>query len=517
MVSALFKFIYHFIRQNIHPLPKISSKSPSQSIVIGAGIAGLTAASLLAHRGLQVTVLEQNWLPGGCASSYSRKGYIFESGATTLVGLDEGMPLRHLLDTIGIELPVRALSIPMQVHFPDKKPLTRYQDIFAWIEEAEREFGQQGQRAFWEECFRISQFVWETSIVQRAFPPSSISDLIFAARHFRPKQLGFAIKAFSSTKDLLKKHGLLENERFVKFVNEQLMITAQNSMEEVNVLFGAAALCYTNYGNYYLDGGMIKLAEALVEYIESKGGQVILQQPVTSIESKESGYTITTTFRKETKEYRADSLVAAIPINDLLKVWENPDPKVQLLEKKVMPSPQLNSAFQLSLVLKNRMPVSAIHHQVHLSRPLSQTGSDSIFLSMSHIKDEQRSPNGEVVASVTTHIPDPANTIITDKEAVQDEMIDALEQHGLLKREDIVFAHASTPGAWHKWTGRSWGFVGGYPQFMKIKPWQMLDARIDHKTAYLCGDSAYPGQGIPGACLSGIIAAEKMRLDGVGE
>ena len=77
-------------------------------------MAGLTAAALLAHRGQQVLVLEQNWLPGGCASSYSRKGFVFESGATTLVGLDQGMPLRHLLDTIGIELPLRSLAIPMQ-------------------------------------------------------------------------------------------------------------------------------------------------------------------------------------------------------------------------------------------------------------------------------------------------------------------------------------------------------------------------------------------------------------------
>jgi phytoene dehydrogenase-like protein len=49
---------------------------------------------------------------------------------------------------------------------------------------------------------------------------------------------------------------------------------------------------------------------------------------------------------------------------------------------------------------------------------------------------------------------------------------------------------------------------------MRIKPWQMLDARLDHRSAYLCGDSAYPGQGIPGAGLSGIIAWQKMQLDG---
>lgn len=486
--------------------------TPYETVVIGAGIAGLTTASLLANAGQRVTVLEQNWLPGGCASSYPRKKFIFESGATTLVGLDEGMPLKHLLDSIGLTLPARKLKTPMQVHFAGDVTITRHEDVNDWIKEAERVFGSAGQRAFWEECYQISQFVWDTSIVQRAFPPSTISDLIFAARHFRPRQLGFAVKAFSSTFDLLKKHHLHQNEQFCAFVDEQLMITAQNTMKEVNVLFGATALCYTNYGNFYLDGGMIKLAEALVGFIEQKGGQVLYQQPVSQVRRSGKAYQITTDFRGKHQEYRADSVVSAIPINDTLKVWEQYG-RIPRLASKVMHSPQLNSAFQLSLVLKEVPNPTSLHHQVHLERPLPQTGSTSIFLSMSHPEDNQRSQNGEVVASVTTHIPDPEQTMITDKELVQEEMIGALVKAGLIRKEDILFAHASTPGAWHKWTGRSWGFVGGYPQFMNIKPWQMLDARLDHKGAYLCGDSAYPGQGIPGACLSGIIAFEKMKLD----
>ena len=49
--------------------------------------------------------------------------------------------------------------------------------------------------------------------------------------------------------------------------------------------------------------------------------------------------------------------------------------------------------------------------------------------------------------------------------------------------------------------------------YMGIKPWRMKDARLDGHGAYICGDSTYPGQGIPGACLSGIIAVEKLMAD----
>ena len=57
--------------------------------------------------------------------------------------------------------------------------------------------------------------------------------------------------------------------------------------------------------------------------------------------------------------------------------------------------------------------------------------------------------------------------------------------------------------------------MGGYPQYMSVKPWRMIDGRLDGKGAYICGDSTYPGQGIPGACLSGIVGYEKMKVDGV--
>ena len=66
-----------------------------QVAVIGSGFGGLTAAALLVKAGLQVAVLEQNNYPGGCASTYKRKGYWFQPGATMLVGLDDDMSLRY--------------------------------------------------------------------------------------------------------------------------------------------------------------------------------------------------------------------------------------------------------------------------------------------------------------------------------------------------------------------------------------------------------------------------------------
>ena len=486
----------------------------SDVVVIGSGMAGLSAACLLAKEGKQVTLLEQNWLPGGCSSSYPRKGYIFESGATTLVGLDSHMPLRWLLDELGIDITPVKLDPPMQVHLPGGKTLTRYQDLDKWIEEAERVFGREGQREFWEYCYEISQLVWKTSLQQRAFPPSSFKDLLHAAAHFRPSQLGFALKAFYSTGDLLRKFNLRHNPEFVSFVNEQLLITAQNYVEEVNELFGATALCYTNYGNYYMPGGLLNLVQPMVDYLESHGGRVVLRAPVTEIHPNGKGYWVHTDYRGEQTKYHGEKVLSTIPVNNTLELFEDEKVKTRM-KSRLMESPQLNSAFQLGLVFKRTRRFECLHHQIHLDQPLPFTHSHSIFLSLSHPDDHERCGPDEVVASISTHAPDPSSHLIEDKEAVVEAIIGTLEQKGFLKREDIIYQHASTPGSWEKWTKMAFGFVGGYPQYMHIKPWQMIDARLDHRGAYLAGDSTYPGQGIPGATLSGIIAFQKMKLDGI--
>ncbi len=71
-------------------------------IIIGSGIGGLSAAGLLARYGLQVTVCERHTIAGGAAHSFERQGYIFDSGPSLYSGLSTPSPnpLRKVLEAI---------------------------------------------------------------------------------------------------------------------------------------------------------------------------------------------------------------------------------------------------------------------------------------------------------------------------------------------------------------------------------------------------------------------------------
>ena len=54
--------------------------SEDNVVIIGSGFGGLAAAGLLARDGNNVTVVEKNEQPGGRASVWREKGFVFDMG-----------------------------------------------------------------------------------------------------------------------------------------------------------------------------------------------------------------------------------------------------------------------------------------------------------------------------------------------------------------------------------------------------------------------------------------------------
>jgi phytoene dehydrogenase-like protein len=79
--------------------------------VIGAGIGGLTAAALLAQRGLKVAVFDQHFVPGGFCTSWERGvhrdgkrlRFVFDAGVHDISGQGLVGPVRNVLRQLNVE------------------------------------------------------------------------------------------------------------------------------------------------------------------------------------------------------------------------------------------------------------------------------------------------------------------------------------------------------------------------------------------------------------------------------
>src|SRR6478609_129849 len=66
------------------------SQNPKfNAVIIGSGLGGLTTGALLSKLGKKVLVLEQHYIPGGCATNFKRKDIVMEVGLHEMNGLHD--------------------------------------------------------------------------------------------------------------------------------------------------------------------------------------------------------------------------------------------------------------------------------------------------------------------------------------------------------------------------------------------------------------------------------------------
>ncbi len=475
-------------------------------MVAGAGMGGITAATILAKKGYSVLLLEASHVAGGCSSSYYRKGFIFESGATTLIGFDENQPLRELEKLVDVNIPKQLITPPMVVHLNGKK-IVRWQDKKQWIQEVVHHFGEEvEQTEFWNLIFRISDVVWKAALNNKTFPPNRMVEWLDLLRNdFR--DIWILPHAFSSVKQTAIGIGI-SNPDFFSFMDEQLMITAQATTDETPFLFGAPALSYTNSKNYYVPGGLIEMVNTLINRFTEFGGNFRKKEAVQVIEKNDDEYRITT---GKNNTYIAETVVSNLPVWNMADITQG-----RIAEYFSEESKKFNKAwgaFTMGIVTEdvyfNEMP---LHHQIHFTTKEKIQGldSDSIFVSFSKKDDSLRAKKGYRVINVSTHtFPepwfDPALDYNKTKKAVQQKIVEILEDKlpGFSQAE-IKLLFSSTPVSWSQWVYRKKGRVGGIPQQMCRSLVDWTPSRTPFDGLFLCGDTVFPGQGIPGVTLSGI-------------
>ena len=101
------------------------------TVVVGGGIAGLTATTYLARKGQKVLLIEKNGEVGGLVNTFSHNGFHFDAGVRAL--LDAGIVLTMLKDlNIKLDIVKSAVSIGIEgevLNIKNIDSLWEYRDL----------------------------------------------------------------------------------------------------------------------------------------------------------------------------------------------------------------------------------------------------------------------------------------------------------------------------------------------------------------------------------------------------
>lgn len=486
------------------------NSSRSKILIIGAGIGGLTTAAVLSKSGFDVTVLESQVYPGGCASTFYHKGYRFDAGATLAAGFYPGGPMDLLGEAAGIsDWPIHYDSPAMVVHLPNGSQIPCHNEESRW-EDYSKVFGKRSQDFFrWQE--EIAELLWRFALRLPAWPIKNIRDVRSVIRSLDGGIIAASPRLARDVFRPVSQHlrGMPENLQM--FINGQLLISAQTTSEYANALYSASALDLPRRGVGHLAKGIGSLADTLVNAIKTNGGRVIFRQEVTKVTHHKQCRFIVQTRKNE--KYEADIVIANLTPWNLAELMQDNLPKSL---NKIPAFPEKNwGAFMLylgidSTIIPKEFP---LHHQVIQNLPLGE--GNSVFISISPEWDTARAPDGQRALTISTHtrlgnwwklFETDKHKYLEKKELMTEKVMGAVEQVLPGAKNAVRLLLPGTPITFKRYTGRVHGWVGGFPQTSLFESFHPKIAN----NLWMVGDSIFPGQSTTAVALSGLRVAKEI-------
>ncbi|MBE9158108.1 C-3',4' desaturase CrtD [Nodosilinea sp. LEGE 06152] len=486
-----------------------SGASGRRVVVVGAGIGGLTAAALLAHRGYAVRVFEQAQVAGGCASTFRRRGFTFDVGATQVAGLEPGGIHHQIFDELDLPLPEATPCDPAcAVFLPgESEPIRVWRDPEAWRAERQRQFP--GSEPFWQLMQRLFQPSWRFQARQPVLPPRSPWDLWQLTQALRPDTLVTVPYTFATVGQVLRQLGLEGNRRLKTFLDLQLKLYSQVSADETAVLYAATALSMSQapQGLWHLHGSMQVLSDSLEKALVRDGGLVQLNHRVQQVQTDQgrvTGVGVTDQKTGRTWVEPADHVVANVTVQNLVQMLG--DKVLQGYQRRVESLPAGSGAFVLYLgVDAAAIPASCPPHLqffYNYDGPIAE--NNTLFVSVSRPGDG-RAPEGRatIIASSFTEIaPWWHSDYEAMKQAYTDGAIKRLSSFFDLQGDHIIHVEAATPRTFARFTARDQGTVGGLGMRVStFGPFGFAN-RTPVDGLWLVGDCTHPGEGTAGVSYS---------------
>ncbi len=279
------------------------------TIVVGGGIAGLTATSYQARAGRKVLLLEQNDVCGGLVNTFDRNGFRFDAGVRAL--LDAGIILTMLKD-----LKTELETVKSHVSLGIGKDIIHIENI-----DSLKTYTSLLKKYFPQESDEIDVLI---RVIRRIMKHMDVlygienpvfkdlnSDLPFIFRKILPWFPRFLVT--------VRKINRMKTPVEI-YLKEIITNPASRDIISQHFFKNTPAFFALSYFSLYLDyfypkGGVGKLSDALVNKINSLGGTIRTGTPITSVDPAARFVTDTQGIR-----YTYDKLIWAADLKKLYTI-----------------------------------------------------------------------------------------------------------------------------------------------------------------------------------------------------
>ena len=483
-------------------------------VVIGSGIGGLVAASLLARYGRRVLVCESHTLPGGAAHGFKRQGFTFDSGPSFYCGLADPTscnPLREVLSALGETVDAVTYDPLGHYHFPDRTlaiygDAERYQASLAEVSpQAAKELQILTKKmlAIYRPLGSIPTLAlradgWLLPLLLQRFPKAMVGLL----PHLRG--LGRSMGDFvdATVRDPWLRR-LIDLECFLL----SGMKAHQTVAPEMAFMFGERTESVIDYPI----GGSGALVDALLRGLRSWGGQLRLGTHVSKIWTEHNR--VQGVVLKTGEQIRADTVISNATLWDTYNHLLDPSELPVRYRQKSLKTPPVDSFMHLHLGIRAKgLEDLTIHHVVVHDTDIDiTTPGNTCMISIPSVLDPSLAPAGHHVVHAYTLEPwsgwqrDPDYDV--KKEAKAQPLIRALQKVIPDICDRITLKLIGTPLTHQRFLRRHQGTYGP-----AIAAGQGLfpGCKTPIKGLYRVGDSTLPGIGVPAVAASGILCANSL-------
>ncbi len=480
-------------------------------VVIGAGFAGIAAASCLAQKGYQVTILEKNSSPGGRARKFETQGFTFDMGPSWYWMPDVFEKYFHLFGKkVSDYYSLDRLDPGYRIYFSDQKTM----DVPASLDELKNKFEalEKGSSKKLELFLKEAAYKYQVGINEFVYKPGLS---LFEFADIRVMKSLFRLQMFSS----LSKHvrSLFKNEQLIKLLEFPVLFLGATP-ENTPAMYSLMNYADLVLGTWYPKGGMHKIIEGMVTLAEELGVQFLYDEEVVKIEVP-NGKAKTVITRNN--EFPADVVVGGADYHHLEQRVLDKKHRMyseSYWEKRTMAPSSL--LFYLGLDIKVN---ELLHHNLFFDRDFQlhaqeiyedpKWPSDPLFYVCCASKtDPSCAPEGgENMFLLIPVAPD-----LEDTEAIRNQyfemMMDRLEKvTGQNLKEHIVYqrsyAHNDFKADYHAYKGNAYGLANTLKQTALLKP-RLKSKKVSN--LYFTGQLTVPGPGVPPSIISGQVVADEI-------